>query len=29
MMTAQTNGDCNQCHTETGRESAPGRIVPP
>jgi hypothetical protein len=29
MMAAQTEGDCNQCHTEAGREGAPGRIQPP
>ncbi|XXF79641.1 hypothetical protein P2318_07755 [Myxococcaceae bacterium GXIMD 01537] len=29
MTTAQRNGDCNTCHTEQGRENAPGRIVWP
>ncbi len=29
MGAAQMNGDCNSCHTEQGRESAPGRIVWP
>lgn len=29
MGTPQTNGDCNTCHTEQGRENAPGRIVWP
>lgn len=29
MGDAQTNGDCNTCHTEQGREGAPGRIVWP
>ncbi len=29
MGTAQMNGDCNTCHTEQGREGAPGRIVWP
>jgi len=26
MLTAQTNGDCNVCHTTTGAQGAPGRI---
>lgn len=29
MLTAQTNLDCNYCHSETGREDAAGRIVAP
>jgi hypothetical protein len=29
MMTAQTSGDCNSCHTQTGTNSAPGRILLP
>lgn len=29
MATPQTNGDCNACHTETGNENAPGRIMAP
>ena len=29
MVGAQTDGDCNSCHTETGIKSAPGRIVAP
>lgn len=29
MMTPQTNGDCNSCHTEQGASGAPGRIVWP
>ncbi len=29
MTTAQTLGDCNQCHTVQGLNGAPGRIVPP
>lgn len=29
MGDAQMNGDCNTCHTEQGREGAPGRIVWP
>ncbi len=29
MGDAQMNGDCNTCHTEQGRENAPGRIVWP
>ncbi|MBK7857536.1 MAG: hypothetical protein IPJ65_02700 [Archangiaceae bacterium] len=29
MNAAQMNGDCNQCHTALGRESAPGRITAP
>ncbi|MBL8951628.1 MAG: hypothetical protein JNK82_12675 [Myxococcaceae bacterium] len=29
MATLQTDGDCNVCHTERGREGAPGRIVAP
>jgi hypothetical protein len=29
MLTPQTNGDCNTCHTQAGASSAPGRIVLP
>lgn len=29
MGGSQTTGDCNACHTETGVEEAPGRIVVP
>jgi len=29
MVTPQTNGDCNSCHTENGDSSAPGRIMAP
>jgi hypothetical protein len=29
MNTAQTNGNCNSCHTQNGTGSAPGRIVIP
>lgn len=29
MVAAQTDGDCNTCHTEKGLKSAPGRIVAP
>jgi hypothetical protein len=29
MMTPQTNGDCNTCHTERGAGGAPGRVVYP
>lgn len=29
MVTPQTNGDCNSCHTEGGLNGAPGRIVTP
>lgn len=29
MSTAQTNGDCNTCHTLEGASSAPGRIMLP
>jgi len=29
MGGAQTNGDCNSCHTQTGSSSAPGRITLP
>jgi hypothetical protein len=28
MMAAQTNGDCNSCHTQNGASSALGRIIP-
>lgn len=27
MLTFQTNGDCNSCHTTTGTNGAPGRIT--
>jgi hypothetical protein len=29
MAAAQTNGDCNSCHTENGANGAPGRILLP
>ena len=29
MGGAQTNGDCNSCHTAAGAEGAPGRILFP
>ncbi len=29
MVTPQKDGDCNGCHTETGTNVAPGRIVAP
>jgi cytochrome c553 len=29
MLTPQTSGDCNTCHTEAGTQGAPGRIVMP
>lgn len=29
MKDAQSNGDCNHCHTEKGTEKAPGRIMAP
>jgi hypothetical protein len=29
MATPQTNGDCNSCHTETGSNKAPGRVMTP
>jgi len=29
MVTPQTNGDCNSCHTTSGAMSAPGRILLP
>ncbi len=29
MVEAQTSGDCNDCHTQDGRENAPGRIFLP
>lgn len=29
MMTAQTAGDCNRCHTQQGANGAPGRIMAP
>ena len=29
MLTPQTNGDCNACHTQTGTQGARGRVIPP
>ena len=29
MLQAQSNGDCNACHTDAGANSAPGRIALP
>lgn len=29
MQTPQVNGDCNSCHTVTGVNGAPGRIMLP
>jgi len=29
MPVAQTSGDCNSCHTQTGANGAPGRITLP
>src|SRR6185312_2293619 len=29
MKSTQTDGDCNNCHTETGNAGAPGRIMEP
>lgn len=29
MSSTQTSGDCNLCHTPTGANGAPGRIIPP
>lgn len=29
MLTAQTSGDCNSCHTQNGDKMAPGRITVP
>ena len=29
MITPQTEGDCNACHTPFGTKLAPGRIVLP
>lgn len=29
MMMQAPHGDCNSCHTQTGAENAPGRIVAP
>jgi mono/diheme cytochrome c family protein len=29
MSGAQTDGDCNKCHTENGTEKAPGRVMAP
>lgn len=29
MLTPQTNGDCNACHTQTGAQGARGRVIVP
>lgn len=29
MSASQTSGDCNSCHTQTGAQNAPGRIMAP
>jgi hypothetical protein len=29
MMMQAPRGDCNSCHTQTGAENAPGRILAP
>ena len=29
MLLPQIIGDCNSCHSETGDQDAPGRILPP
>jgi cytochrome c553 len=29
MVSAQSTGDCNGCHTESGKNKAPGRIMAP
>jgi hypothetical protein len=29
MLTPQTDGDCNSCHTPEGEQAAPGRITLP
>jgi hypothetical protein len=29
MVSAQTSGDCNSCHTQAGAQGAPGRIALP
>jgi len=29
MVASQTNGDCNGCHTQSGSQGAPGRILLP
>ena len=29
MLSAQTSGDCNSCHTQTGANGAPGRVTVP
>jgi hypothetical protein len=29
MFSSAPTGDCNSCHTQTGRNGAPGRIVLP
>ena len=29
MLTPQTNGDCNACHTQAGSQGAQGRVIVP
>ena len=29
MVTAQSSGDCNSCHSQNGSKNAPGRITVP
>lgn len=29
MVSRQTDGDCNRCHTQSGAEGAPGRVLLP
>jgi hypothetical protein len=29
MSGSVTSGDCNSCHTQTGKNGAPGRIIAP
>jgi cytochrome c553 len=29
MTTPQTSGDCNDCHTQSGAQNAPGRVLLP
>jgi predicted CXXCH cytochrome family protein len=29
MVTAQSSGDCNSCHSQNGSMNAPGRITVP
>ncbi len=29
MLSPQSNGDCNTCHTATGKDGAPGRVKAP